>query len=647
MDSEGKIIQTIKPLLKEYQSLTRGELPKDWVNIKEERQKEITRTDRQRKELEQQIKKVIEYNKRAKEKVIPALLEVSEVEKCEQIEEQVRENEELIQSYQNQYNDAMVASEQAKYELEQVQAQIERRRQKRIVLLKKKIYEQAKLYIDTDTEKEEIDNLLEKVEVCIATDREQIEQELQKKRYELEEMRTDYQKMKEKEKKVYSFRKQLKQQEQEEENDAYKIAYTIADTRVRNQVTELVKKRQEMAQIKQEIQQSEAKLEQLTQYSSASDEKIQNWTTMLEVQEKKDYQDSKIAQIKQELHQKAQMCEDLLPEDYEQLEENYIKTLEKLNIEELEAIKSVSISTLYRPQFEKALQQKDREKAKSIFVTMKKIEIRQNEMKSKGLKEKENIILKKEEAQEQEESIALVVVEKENSFIKKVMTNVASFFRNIKTNGINGLFGMELIGNEDVVMSEEQIQEQWKQNREKLQKMQGQVKKGRTEEKTGEKQQHKRVQELSKQELQDRVVRTRAEEIEKQLQEARERNDTYDVDYLERMQQKASEVVVSVNKENMRRMERYRRIHHIDKEAVEAEQRNQLQHEMQFQQGEYAIPKYLKKANMQEKPKLSFLQGLRVGISSMKQRRIAEKFLKQADKNKNEYTPNEISFGGE
>ena len=31
----------------------------------------------------------------------------------------------------------------------------------------------------------------------------------------------------------------------------------------------------------------------------------------------------------------------------------------------------------------------------------------------------------------------------------------------------------------------------------------------------------------------------------------------------------------------------------------------------------------------------------------MKQRRIAEKFVKQADKNKNEYTPNEISFGGE
>ena len=98
MDSEKVIIEIIEPLLKDYLAFTRGRVPKDWVNVKDERQADIERLQREINDLKESIKKAEEFNEDI-EKAMPSL-KVRKPGMVDELEADIKENKEKIEKDQ-------------------------------------------------------------------------------------------------------------------------------------------------------------------------------------------------------------------------------------------------------------------------------------------------------------------------------------------------------------------------------------------------------------------------------------------------------------------------------------------------------------------------------------------------------------------
>ena len=95
MDSEKVIIESIKPLLKDYLTFTRGKLPKDWVNVRDERQRDVERVQREIEDLDNSINMATKFNEEMEDKAMPSL-KVWKPGTYEEVKDDIKENKEKI-----------------------------------------------------------------------------------------------------------------------------------------------------------------------------------------------------------------------------------------------------------------------------------------------------------------------------------------------------------------------------------------------------------------------------------------------------------------------------------------------------------------------------------------------------------------------
>ncbi len=505
MDSEKVIIEIMKPLLKDYLTFTKGKLPSDWVNVRDERQDELARKQREVKELKERIKKATAYNEKAK--ALMSELDTLDTNLCVQLRDNVKENEEKIETYSKKLEIPEKELKEIQKELERAEAQIETRRQARIAKIKQGIHDKIRQHIEEQ--------------------REGIE--------------------------------------------------------------------------------DQGKLDVLKKYKEISEEDIQNLASIVESQEKEEVRASKIEEVRQDLESKEEKYKDLLTEDYYLAKEEYIKELEKANIEE---IKPINIITIYKKVLEQAIKEKDKARAKPIFMTVASIAAREQKMK-----ENESV-LKENDIQSQEKNAFLGIIPNIQG-IKKIVNKksitmafakVKETIRNMGIHMINRSLGIELLGDgkEKVVKSDEQIHEIWQKNKEKHEQLMKEIRQEKTSKEEGA---------LSSQEI-----------LQKQLEEAKAANDVEEIDYISRMMQAASQVTVRVNTR-----------------AIPTEPEKQF---VPIQQGNkpLEIPEFLKDYGAR---KSSYKQELNAGISQVEQRKRARLFQKKADKNKGDRQIEGIAIEGQ
>ena len=154
MDSEKIIVELIKPLLKDYLAFTRGQVPKDWVNVRDERQAYIERLQREINELKGDIKKAEEFNTYIEKNAVPSLKR-RKPGMVDELEADIKENKEKIESYPKRIEMLEEEQKRAKEELEEAKAQIETRRQAEITKIKKNIHNKVRQYIERQAEEGE------------------------------------------------------------------------------------------------------------------------------------------------------------------------------------------------------------------------------------------------------------------------------------------------------------------------------------------------------------------------------------------------------------------------------------------------------------------------------------------------------------
>lgn len=161
MDSEKVIIEIIEPLLKDYLAFTRGRVPKDWVNVKDERQADIERLQREINDLKESIKKAEEFNEDI-EKAMPSL-KVRKPGMVDELEADIKENKEKIETDQKKIEVLEGGLDRTQEELAQANAQIERRRQAKIAKIKHEIRDTIRQEIEakeaTGVEQEKLETL--------------------------------------------------------------------------------------------------------------------------------------------------------------------------------------------------------------------------------------------------------------------------------------------------------------------------------------------------------------------------------------------------------------------------------------------------------------------------------------------------------
>lgn len=162
MDSEKVIIEIIKPLLKDYLAFTKGQVPKDWVNVRDERQAYIERLQREINELKEDIKKAEEFNEDIEKNAMPSL-KVRKPGMVDELDADIKENKEKIETYQKKIEEDEGELNRTKEELAQANAQIERRRQAKIAKIKHEIRDTIRQEIEakeaTGVEQEKLETL--------------------------------------------------------------------------------------------------------------------------------------------------------------------------------------------------------------------------------------------------------------------------------------------------------------------------------------------------------------------------------------------------------------------------------------------------------------------------------------------------------
>lgn len=632
MDSEKVIIEIMKPLLKDYLTFTKGEVPKDWVNVRDERQTEVTRKSEEVKRLNEKINKAIAYNQKAKA-LIPELSEMDS-NLCEQMKENMKENEEQIEDYRKQCNHVRVELAQVEYELKQAQEQIERRRQAKLDKIRQELRVQMEEYVGEK--------------------RDEIEPILKEKRSRLEDAKVAYHSVRTEEKVAYQLRRNMKKQEELKGTEAYKVIYTEIDQKVRSQIRELVKHKRIVNQARKEVEQEQAKLDTLNSYTEMGEEQLQHLVGILEKQEKDELRIAKIDEIKLALEQKEKICEDLLTPEYDDIKAEYVRKLENANIEEVEKeqekLEVATISRMYNKACKKALNEKNMEKAKAIFTTMEKIQQREQEE------------TQKEETQQTVEHASQNVTEaqKGNVFVnfvqnaKKMAQNMTAMFHNMKKRMLNRYFGIDLLeaGKETVIKTDEEINEIWQRNKEKREQQIRDI--ARQEEQRQQQDSGSLQEEMSQEDIQKKVVLSAEEERKKQVQET---NPNKEIDYVGKAIQEAQEVAIKVNDEQIRRWEATRRAIGRDenarKEIVEqaaqrSEQRaKQKEEERQAiiqEKQDWEIPEFLKSERKQKMN--AYKEELNAGLSQEEQRRTAMGFFHRK-KGKEKDKSYEVLLGGE
>lgn len=151
MDSEKIIIELIKPLLKDYLTFTKGEVPSDWVNVREERKAYIERLQREIDDLKQSIKKAEEFNEDIEKNAVPSLRR-RKPGMADDLEEDIKENKEKIETYRKKLQVLEEELKRAQEELEEANAQIETRRQAGIVKIREKIRDNVRQYVEEEKE---------------------------------------------------------------------------------------------------------------------------------------------------------------------------------------------------------------------------------------------------------------------------------------------------------------------------------------------------------------------------------------------------------------------------------------------------------------------------------------------------------------
>lgn len=575
MDSESKIIiEVIRSLLKDYRKLTNGEVPNDWVNVRDERASDVARLEREIKKLDGNIDDAIAFNKEIEKNAMPSL-KAFKPGMYEQLEDEVKENEEKIESYRKESIDIKVELAQAQYELEQANEQIETRRQAGIEKVKQEIHDRIKQNIE---------------------DREGIEED-------------------------------------------------------------------------------QEKLEALRKYENISEEEIQNLAAIVEKQEKDRLKTSKIEAMKLALERKEKTHKDLLTEDYYRAKEVRLQEIEEAGIEEIEQMKSITITSIYKKVLQQALQENNTNKVEMVFNRMTQVVEREESINQKELSSK------KEGVQAQEEStfsgIGLnskpMQEPKKVGIFAKMKETISKWISN-RVNKVKLL----VAGNEEVLISEEELHERWKREQERRQQQIQEIARQREEEKERQFSKEETIYEnVPDRDLQGRVVLSREEEIEKQLKEARESGKAkfmHDIDYVNEMRKRAGEVKIITNEEQERKYEAYRKARGIDKAAVEAKQEIQETQVSPMEQREIKISRipdviktsqvetlkekqrktikgfFVKQRNRDKSEQMQegnlYKQGLNAGISQIEQRKRARAFQENIDKNGGDKPIEEIAFEG-
>lgn len=631
MDSEKVIIEIMKPLLKDYLTFTKGEVPKDWVNVRDERQNEVTRKSEEVKKLNEKINKAIAYNEKAKA-LIPEL-STMDPNLCEQMQDNVKENEEKLADYRNQCNNTKVELAQAEYELKQAQAQIETRRQAKLEKIRHEIHTQMEQYV-----KEK---------------REEIEPILKEKRNKLEEMKAIYHSARTEEKVVYKLRREMKKQKELQGAEAYKVIYTAIDEKVRSQIDELIRRKSAVNQAKREVEQEQAKLDELNSYTNIGEGELQYLVDIVENQEREELRRVKIDEIKLALAQKEKTCEDLLTPEYADIKAGYVRKLENASIEEIEKeqekMETMTIARMYNKACKKALDEKNAKKAKDIFATMQKIEQREQEQIEKTKVQETVEYANENEAQSKKGNVFSNFVQATKTIVK----NIRGMFRN----GLNRYLGIDLLeaGKGTVIKSDEEINETWQKNVEKREQQIRDIARQKKQEEQRQQQDSGSLQEeMSQEDIQKKVVLSAEEERKKQVQET---NPNKEIDYVGMAIQGAQEVATKAKNEQIRRWEATRRAIGRDenarKEIVEqaaqrSEQRaKQKEEERQAiiqEKQDWEIPEFLKSERKQKMN--AYKEELNAGLSQEEQRRTAMGFFHRK-KGKEKDKSYEVLLGGE